>query len=388
MAKTKKNENKDAYFLVDYETDSGNNVELFYHIGNNNGEYVEEISIDDIPSGSKVYRTSQKDSVILFTKQNAKKGNKKKTYLKAAGGKPAIVNGLRSGEVYLTNKKLTFLDKKEKNRVAPFNILVDKYLKNNKMFGRIGKRVVVSVVIREEESIVLSWIKSTIGEYVKDAYSVLMLEEIEDEEDLKTNVFESFRANAGITLDENDENIEHVVITELELLEFTNSSKSDLYPIEDEFLKLPKTIVGSVAVALTATFAVSTLLFNEKLDREEVRLMREDKKLRDNKPDVTSFRQEKIKNHISFYIESKQVDFQRAFEASEELWLPNSRIDLIVDSDQTVVRLFSVESNGYIPHVFSEVIHNQKAPEDFEKGDIIPSNNYQSFEVTYTKNGR
>lgn len=37
MAKTKTTK-KDAYFLVDYDTGSGSNVKLFYHVGNDNGE--------------------------------------------------------------------------------------------------------------------------------------------------------------------------------------------------------------------------------------------------------------------------------------------------------------------------------------------------------------
>ena len=386
MAKTKTNK-KDAYFLVDYDTGSGSNVKLFYHVGNDNGEYVEEVSPEDIPSGEKIYRTSSRDAVVFFTKAHAKKSNKKKTYLKAAGGRPAVVSGLRKSEVYLTNKSITFLNESKENRIAPFNILVDKYLKNINKFGRTGKQTVVSVVIRGEENIVLSWLKSTIGEYIKGAHSVLILEELTNEDDLRTNVFESFRASSSIILNENNENIEHVIITELELLDFTNASKNDLYPIEEEFLKLPKTIVGSVAIGLTIFIAGSTFLFNEKVSMEESRLIKKERQLRDDKPDVTAFRQEKIRNHISFYIESKQVDFERAFKAAEEVWVPNSRIDLIVDRQQTVVRLFSVESTSYIPHVFADVIHEQDAPEGFEKGEIIPSNNYETFEVTYTKNG-
>lgn len=385
MAKTKITK-KDAYFLVDYDTGSGSNVKLFYHVGNDNGEYVEEVSPEDIPSGEKIYRMSSKDAVVLFTKQHAKKANKKKTYLKATGGKPAIVNGLRSGEVYLTNKTITFLDESKENRIAPFNILVDKYLKDINKFGRTGKQTVVSVVIRGEENIVLSWLKSTIGEYVKGAHSVLILEELSDEDELRGSVFESFRASSEIVLNENDEKIEHIIITEIELLDYTNSSKSDLYPIEDEFFKLPKTLVGGVAVGITIAIAGSTFFISEKMSREETSLLREERQLRNDKPDVKAFRQEKIRNHISFYIESKQVDFETAFKASEEVWVPNSRIDLIVDNQQTVIRLFSIESDSYIPHVFADVIHEQEAPEGFVKGDIIPSNNYEAFEVTYTKN--
>lgn len=306
--------------------------------------------------------------------------------MKAAAGKPAIVNGLRSGEVYLTNKTITFLDESKENRIAPFNILVDKYLKDINKFGRTGKQTVVSVVIRGEENIVLSWLKSTIGEYVKGAHSVLILEELSDEDELRGSVFESFRASSEIVLNENDEKIEHVIITEIELLDYTNSSKSDLYPIEDEFFKLPKTLVGGVAVGITIAIAGSTFFISEKVSREETALIREERQLRNDKPDVKAFRQENIRNHISFYIESKQVDFETAFKASEEVWVPNSRIDLIVDNQQTVVRLFSVESDSYIPHVFADVIHEQEAPEGFVKGDIIPSNNYEAFEVTYTKN--
>jgi hypothetical protein len=382
----KKTTKKDAYFLVDYDTGSGSNVKLFYHVGNDNGEYVEEVSPEDIPAGEKIYRTSSRDAVVLFTKQHAKKSNKKKTYLKAAGGKPAIVNGLRSGEVYLTNKAITFLDETKENRIAPFNILVDKYLKDNNRFGRTGKQTVVSVVIRGEENVVLSWLRSTIGEYVKGAHSVLILEELSDEDELRGNVFESFRESSEIVLNENDESIEHVIITELEVLEYTNSSKADLYPIEDEFLKLPKTLVGGVVFGVTVAIAGSTFFVSEKMSREETSLIREERQLRNNKPDVKSFRQEKIRNHISFYIESKQVDFETAFEASEEVWVPNSRIDLIVEPTQTIVRLFSVDSSSYIPHVFADIIHQQEAPEGFTKGDIIPSNNYEYFEVTYTKN--
>lgn len=385
MAKTKTTK-KDAYFLVDYDTGSGSNVKLFYHVGNDNGEYVEEVSPEDIPSGEKIYRTSSRDAVVLFTKAHAKKSNKKKAYLKAAGGKPAVVNGLRSGEVYLTNKGITFLDESEENRIAPFNILVDKYLKNINKFGRTGKQTVVSVVIRGEENVVLSWLKSTIGEYVRGAHSVLILEELTDEDELRGSVFESFRASSSIVLNENDENIEHIIITELELLDYTNDSKADLYPIEDEFLKLPKSIVGGVAVGITIIIAGTTFFLSEKLSMEETMLIREERKLRNDKPNVTSFRQEKIRNHISFYIESKQVDFERAFKASEEVWVPNSRIDLIVDRQQTVVRLFSLESDSYIPHVFADIIHEQEAPKGFSKGDIIPSQNYEAFEVTYTKN--
>lgn len=391
MAKTKTTK-KNAYFLVDYDTDSGSNVELFYHVGNDNGEYAEKVSLEDIPPGEKIYRTSPEDAVVFFikqSKQSAKKVNKKETYLKAVGdSKPAIVNGLRRREVYITNKKTTFLNESKENRVAPFNILVDKHLKDINKFGRTEKQIVVSVVIRGEENVVLSWVKSTIGEYVKGANSVLFLEDLvdKDEDELRSSVFESFRAKSNMSLDENDEKIEHIIIPEIELLDYTNSSSSDLYPIEDEFFKLPKTLVGGVAVGITIAIAGSTFFISEKMSREETALIREDRQLRNDKPDVKAFRQEKIRNHISFYIESKNVDFETAFKASEEVWVPNSRIDLIVDNQQTVVRLFSVASDSYIPYVFADVIHEQEAPEGFVKGDIITSNNYEAFEVTYTKN--
>lgn len=382
--KKKESSKKDAYFLVDYDTESGSNIKLYFHVGNNNGDFVESIDEVDIPNNRKVYRVSDKDAVVLFTKQHAKRTSKKKAYMKAIGGQPAVVKGLRSDEVYVTNNKSTRLDN-IKNRVSPFNILVDKYLKDKKLFGRTGHQTVVSVVLRGDNNVVLSWLKSPIGEYVKDAYTVLIFDELDDEDELKSSVFESFKSKTNITLNENDDNIRYEIITELELLDYTSDSKADLYPIEEEFFKIRKDLVSAVIIGASIIGSGATFTYSEALHKQERQLLKEYRTLQNSKPDVDEFRKNKIRNHVSFFIENRNIDFQDALTSSEELWIKNSRIDLISERSGTSIRLFSVESDSYIPEIFVDKLHSLEAPEGYKKEDIIAHDNYTAFEVAYKK---
>jgi hypothetical protein len=214
-----------------------------------------------------------------------------------------------------------------------------------------------------------------------------MLEEISDEDEFRTTVFESFRAS-GVNVNPDSDEVLHTIVSELELINYSSSGKGDLYPIDDEFMRLPKTLVGFTTLAISAVVASGTFIFSETLSNKQTSLIREERQLRNSKPDVEEFRREKIRNHVAYFIENRNINFHRAFEAAEKVWMPNSRIDLIVDRNSTTVRLFSTSGPGYLPQVFADLIHEQKAPEGFEKSDVVASNNYESFEVTYTKNGR
>lgn len=383
----KKNKNskpKEAYFLVDYNTDSGNNIQLYFHVGEDGDGFVNSINEDDIPRGEKVYRVSDMDFVVYVNKQKAKRVGKKKTYLQQAGGKPAYISGIRKNEVYLTNYNLTKINDGD-NRISPFNILVDKYLKDVELLGRTGHQTVFSVVIRGENNVVVSWIKSTNGEYIKDAYTVMVVNELDDIDELKVAVFESFKAKMNKSLNENDESIHYEVITEIELLKYTSTTKSDYYPIPEEFLKVRKDLVSLGIVSVSSLLALSTFVYEKNLSGQENKLRQHYSQLKNKKPDVESFKREKIQNHLSYFINKNSVDFTSDLVAAESLWLKNSRLNLISDKDKTIINLYSVDSDGYQAKNFIDKIHNQEAPEGFTKGDILSKNNYTSFELTYKK---
>ena len=393
--------------------------DFFYEITNNEEAPARLISLEEIEDKkAKVYRASSFDVPVTVAKNNMPKNMKVKDFFKKeVAGVPLKLGGVFPKEHYIVNKKHAvleeFQDSEQDIRVAPLVMLADRFLKDQTKGVKKSshERVIkiITILIRSpDNSMAIMWMRNKSGFYERKSFAILNATGIENEADFNEQVIatmsnklsqNSSSSGEGTKIDLSDSDVEIIGIPEIELLKYAKAGyKSDTYPVDAEIFHLPKNYVALTGTIVGGGIAFAGLSFNTYTEIELSKIKKEESRIQSQMPNVNEIRKELMQSHVNYYLSDKNIDFSGGFRASEQVWMPNTSVELTQDASTTRIRLLMKMSNANGMsggndadsrdlYQIARDMEEQEAPEGFVKEPVTSSGRFSEYEVSYVKQG-
>ena len=355
---------------------------------------------------------------VTVAKNNMPKNMKVKDFFKKeVAGVPLKLGGVFPKEHYIVNKKHAvleeFQDSEQDIRVAPLVMLADRFLKDQTKGVKKSshERVIkiITILIRSpDNSMAIMWMRNKSGFYERKSFAILNATGIDDEADFNEQVIatmsnklsqNSSSSDEGAKIDLSDADVEIVGIPEIELLQYAKAGyKSDTYPVDSEIFHLPKNYVALTGTIVGGGIAFAGLSFNTYTGIELSKIKKEESRIQSQMPNVNEIRKELMQSHVNYYLSDKSIDFSDGFRASEQVWMPNTAVELTQDSSTTRIRLMMSLSNANGMsggddadsrdlYQIAKNMEEQEAPEGFVKEPVTSSGRFSEYEVSYVKQG-
>lgn len=385
---------KDLYIMLDNPIIK--NEDFIRYLKVSNDKKVSGVKLEDIPDKTKVYRISNKDKNVYLKKSERKKEQKELSFISAIkktnknnfnsgiNKKIIAINGLIKNQYYLTIEGQELLDENRDIRIAPLYFLIDRYLKDKNKSGQTNKRRVVSIILRfEDQTLLLSYVIDEYGEIINLDFSIQAISE-----DLEIDEINE-QALAGLSNIQGygnlSENVEFIVIPEVLLYDYlTDGYKKDTYPVNYEFLYVSKIIVASGLLVISLAALLGGFSFN-KIQKEILNNSIEERSsLMDKTPNVSEYKKKQIKKHVGYYVESKNIDYNSVFKASEFLAKPFFKIKVDAVSNKVQINVLS-DSKNIDNYYISKILNELPTPEGYIKGSVYSNGALENYGVKYDK---
>lgn len=385
---------KDLYIMLDNPIIK--NEEFIRYLRVSNDKKVKGVKIEEIPNKTKVYRISNKDKSVYLKKSERKKEQKELVFIGAIkktnknnfdpGMNKKIIStkGLVNNQYYLTIEGHELLDEERDIRVAPLYFLIDRYLKDKNKAGQTNKKRIISLILRfEDQTMLLSYVMDEYGEIINLDYSIQSISEDLEIDEINEQALGGLSNIQGYG--SSSENTEFIVIPEVLLYDYlTDGYKKDTYPVNYEFLYVSKMVVASGLLAVSLCILLGGFSFN-KIQKEMLNNSIEERSsLMDRTPNVNNYKKAQIKKHVSYYVESKNIDYNNIFKASEFLSKPFFKIKVDADLNKVQINVYS-DSRNIDNYYISKILNELPTPEGYVKGAVYSNGALENYGVKYDK---
>lgn len=333
---------------------------------------AEEISASEIPDKTTVFRASPDDFNIALERKQLKK--KKNELVLRVGSKATAMKGPKANRFYATSQGNEWFDEERGIRAAPLSQLADKVIGSRPT----SHKTALGIYIGGEDSLLVMWLLNENKDY--DHFkSAINLEGAFEAEGLLSRHAEM----------EDYQQAEVQIIDEDQLWEAYSQSRARRpYPIDTEFMGIPKFIVGATALGVSALIAFSGSSYNSIQNISSSNLQEQADKLSQQIPEVESEKESIYQEHVNAYIKDENIDFIKALNAAETVWQPSTKTVLIMDEQQARISVKLERNNGHSEHNRFHRLERMietPTPEGFKKQPMASDKSTSEFEVVYVK---
>lgn len=383
MAIKNKKKADTLYLMIEHAVTQQDILRKFFKISNDesNKKSIDEILEEEIPPKTTVYRFSKSDNCIFLPKESQKSSKvKRNSFFIETRKKTIIKKGIIDNTFYFTLQGKEYLNFDKDIRIAPINVLMDRYILEK--FGNTNDLKIINIVFRgKTDTILITYVIDHFGNVDHKNFLLNYLDGVESEEEIYNMVIRGLE-NKSLSFDE-DEN--YILIPEYQLLDYVDSSyKKEAYPSQFELFNIDRKIILSGFLSLGVLSIFCGIGFQQLKSMELNSLTQQEEMLKEEIPNIQAVRGEMAETHIKYYLSGKSVDFRDGFKTAESLQLPFAINELKIDEKSTTIDV-RVRNNLIDNYYVVKMMNQQNTPEKYIKTAITSNSGLDNYGVRYVK---